>query len=168
VRRRHAYVLIFAIPAVLAAAVGAALVTGAVAGSLWLYVFGDNPWPAAAQTGLAATFLVATAAFAAALLTLAYRTGAGEEARPSLNTAHVALAVGSTVLLAIFIGMRVTGTRIGGPTDGELCAGYCLSQGFSGSGLPPRNSGDTTCTCFGDGGRTIAVSEEVWKSEGRK
>jgi hypothetical protein len=168
VRRRHAYVLIFAIPTVLAAAVGAALVTGAVAGSLWLYVFGDNPWPAAAQTGLAVTFVAATAIFGAALLTLAYRVGAREESRAALNKAHVGIAIGATALLAIFIGMRATGTRIGGPTDSELCADYCLSQGFSGSGLPPRDSGDTTCTCFGDGGRTIAVSEEVWKSEVRK
>ncbi len=151
--RRHLYVLLFAIPALLASAVAAALLTAAAAGSLWLFVLGDNPWPDSVGTALGAAFVVAGAAMWIALLTLAYRIGTHEESRPSLNRLHVALAAGVTLLLAGLIVVRVTGIGAGPKSDSLMCSDYCRAEGFASSGTPPRDSGDRTCTCYDAQGR---------------
>ena len=44
-KRRYVYVLLFATPAFLASIIVSLLLFGAAAGVLWLFVFGDNPWP---------------------------------------------------------------------------------------------------------------------------
>ena len=41
-RRRHLYVLLFALPTFLLSIVAGATLLGAAAGALWLFVFGDN------------------------------------------------------------------------------------------------------------------------------
>jgi hypothetical protein len=33
------------------------------------------------------------------------------------------------------------------------CADLCRAKGFIGSGVPPRNSGEHTCSCFDAQGR---------------
>jgi hypothetical protein len=83
------------------------------------------------------------------LLSLAYRVGTKQESRASLDRRHVALAVGTTALLAAVIASRLFGVgSTGAKSDAELCADYCRAEGFVGSGMPPRDSGDRTCTCY--------------------
>ena len=154
-KRRHLYVVLFAVPALLASVVAAAMLLAAAAGALWLFVFGDDPWPAAANSFLGLLFGVAAAGIWVALLTIAYGVGAGEEQRPTLNVGHVALSIGLTIVLAALIAMRVTGVSFfgGQPSDDVRCADRCRAEGFGGSGMPPRDSGDRTCTCYDAEGR---------------
>jgi hypothetical protein len=162
-RRRHLYVLLFAVPALLASVIAAALIVAASAGVLWLFVLGDNPWPPGANTLLGAAFLLGSTAAWAVLMTVAYRVGKQQEAQPALNRRHVALSIGATVLLAALIAARTLGLGVAGPrTDSERCADFCQAQGLPGSGTPPRDSGDRTCTCYdaqGRPARQVSISD---------
>ena len=154
-KRRHLYVLLFAVPTLLASVVTAAVLLAAAAGALWLFVFGDDPWPAAAGSFLGIVFAVAAATGWLVLLSAAYAVGAREERKPSLNAGHVALAIGATMVLGAFIATRLLGVSVPGGTrsDSVRCADLCRAEGFAGSGMPPRDSGDRTCSCYDAQGR---------------
>ena len=154
-KRRHLYVLLFAVPTLLASVITAAVLLAAAAGALWLFVFGDDPWPAAASSFLGISFAVAAAAVWLALLMAAYAEGSREEGKPSLNAGHVALSIGSTVVLGAFIATRLLGVSFPGGTQSDTvrCADLCRAEGFAGSGMPPRDSGDRTCSCYDAQGR---------------
>ena len=153
-RRRWTYVLLFALPAFLLACVAAAVVLGASAGVLWLFVFGDDPWPAVAGTMLGAVFVGVGAALWALLLAGAYAVGRQQESAPRLNTNHVAVAIGITAVVGGLVASRVAGVRFGGAQDDTIvCAERCRAEGFMASGMPPRDSGDRTCTCYDASGQ---------------
>jgi hypothetical protein len=148
-KRRHVYVLLFAVPALLVSIIAAALMLAASAGALWLFVYGDNPWPNTADVLLGAVFLLGAAALWLALLFVAYLVGRQQESERSLNKGHVALSLGTTVVLAVVIILRIAGLNLAGAqSDSVVCADLCREQGFSASGLPPRESGDRTCSCY--------------------
>ena len=108
-RRRYLYVLLFAPAAVLLALVTTAAVVGASAGVLWLFVFGDDPWPAWSEPLLGALALAVGAAVATVLLWLAYLAGKRQEQRPATSRVHVALALGSAFTMAALVAVRVSG-----------------------------------------------------------
>jgi hypothetical protein len=92
--------------------------------------------------------ILSGAALWIAILSMAYVAGNAQETRPSLDTTHVALSVGATVVLLGLIAARLWGVGLADQSDSATCADYCLAEGFSGSGMPPRDSGDRTCTCY--------------------
>jgi uncharacterized membrane protein YhaH (DUF805 family) len=154
VKRRYLYVVLFSVPIVLGAAVLAFAVFGAAAGVLWLFVAGDNPWPSSANTLLVAVFVLTFAALALAFTSRAYTVGRREEAHASLNATHAWAAVGATALLILAVGAYQWHVgNIGPKPDDVLCAEFCLGKGFAGSGMPPRNAGAATCSCFDTQGR---------------
>lgn len=55
--------VLIAIPSFLAAILPGLLVTGAFAGFLWLFVYGDDPWPGIANFAVAATFAASWTTF---------------------------------------------------------------------------------------------------------
>jgi hypothetical protein len=153
-KRRHIYVLLFAVPALLVSLIAAAMVLAATAGALWLFVFGDNPWPPVADTLLGAVLFLAGVGVWLGLLFVAYTVGKQEELRSTLNMRHVALSVGATIVLIAVIVARVAGVQIfGTESDSLICSDLCRAQGFPASGTPPRDSGDRTCSCYDDQGR---------------
>jgi len=154
-KRRYLYVFLFAAPTFLLSVIAGALLLGASAGVLWLFVFGDNPWPSEADTLLTAVFVLGGAAFWIAQLSVAYAVGKREEAKPSLNRTHVLISVGATVALAVLIAVRLSGVGFRERPDSLICADHCLAAGASGSGMPPRDSGDRTCSCYDAEGRVI-------------
>ena len=135
-KRRYLYVLLFAAPTFLLAVIAGAMLLGASAGVLWLFVFGDDPWPSEADTLLNGVFVLATAAFWIAQLSVAYAVGKREETKASLNTTHVLISVGATVVLAVFIAVRMSGVGFGDRPDSLICADHCLAAGATGSGMP--------------------------------
>jgi hypothetical protein len=156
INRRHVYVLLFAVPALLMSIIAAALMLAASAGALWLFVYGDDPWPDTANVLLGAIFLFGAAALWLALLFVAYTVGRQREGEQSLNKGHVALSVGATVVLAMIIIVRLAGLNVtGAQNDSVVCADLCRSQGFTASGLPPRDSGDRTCSCYDAQGQEV-------------
>jgi hypothetical protein len=153
-KRRYAYVLLFAVPAMLAAAIVAVLLAAAVAGGMWLFVFGDNPWPASASTVLTALLVLVGLAAWAGLLSVAYSFGKRQEALATAGLRPVMAAVGATAMLALLVVFQQW--RVGnlGPKSVDvLCAEYCRERGFPASGMPPRDTGDATCGCFDTDGR---------------
>jgi hypothetical protein len=156
INRRHVYVLLFAVPALLVSIIAAALMLAASAGALWLFVYGDDPWPNTANVLLGAVFLLVAAALWLALLFVAYTVGRQQEGELSLNKRHVALSLGATVVLAAIIIVRLAGLNVAGAqSDSVVCADLCRSQGFTASGLPPRDSGDRTCSCYDPQGQEV-------------
>jgi len=156
INRRHVYVLLFAVPALLVSIIAAALMLAASAGALWLFVYGDDPWPNTANVLLGAIFLLVAAALWLALLFVAYRVGREQEGERSLNKRHVALSLGATVVLTAIIIVRLVGLNVtGARSDSVVCADLCRSDGFSASGLPPRDSGDRTCSCYDAQGQEV-------------
>jgi hypothetical protein len=157
-RRRHLYVLMFGVPGLFAAVLGAFAVFGAAAGTLWLFVYGDNPWPPAAGHILMLLFAITAAGSWFLLMRLAYAAGQRAEASELLNRAHVLTAVLATValpLVALFQQWRVG--NVGPRTDGQACMDFCSTKGFSASAMPPRNSGERTCLCLDAQGREAAT-----------
>ena len=96
-----------------------------------------------------------TAAFWIAQLSVAYAVGKREETNASLNKTHVLISVGATVTLAALIALRISGVGFGDRPDSLVCADHCLAAGATGSGMPPRDSGDRTCSCYDAEGRVI-------------
>ncbi len=157
-KRRYLYVLLYCAPALLAAAIISVLLFGAAAGTLWLFAFGDSPWPASVDDTLVALFLLVCAGLWLALISLAYLAGKKQEANPGFNTRPVAGAVGATVLLALLIVWHQWGVgNIGAKSESLLCSDFCRDKGYAASGLPPRDAGTRTCSCFDARGRESAT-----------
>ena len=157
-RRRHLYVLLFSVPSLCSALLAGLAAFGAAAGMLWLFVYGDNAWPPAAQPILVAVFIIVAAATGGVLVWAAYAAGRRAEASESLNRAHVlgaALATVALPLLLVLYQWRVG--NIGAPSEGEACMDYCRGKGFSASATPPRDSGKRTCSCLDAQGREAAT-----------
>lgn len=167
-KRRHHYLLAFALPALLASGAVALALFGALAGSLWLFVFGDNPWPPSVEKVLVALTFVAFAAIWAVLLWRAYAFGKGQEQVSAPMSRHVRVAAAITaVLLLLGVAYQWRVGNIGPPDDGTLCSQFCRDKGFAGSGMPPRNQGAPTCTCFDAQGRE-AVKVPITEVPGRR
>ena len=45
--------------------------------------------------------------------------------------------------------------NIGPKSDSVLCSDFCVQKGYAGSGMPPINSGDRSCSCFDSSGREV-------------
>lgn len=156
-KRRYLYLLLFSVPIVpivLAAIVAAFAVFGATAGLVWLFVAGDNAWPESLDYFLLALFGLVFIASSSAMSYYAYALGKQQETSPFLNTRHLWAAAGATTLL-ILAGTSYQWRvgNIGRQSDEVRCSDFCMDKGFAGSGMPPRYSGDTSCSCFDAAGR---------------
>ena len=78
-RLRYGYLLAGFAWALFIAPAAAYVVLGVVAGVLWLYVFGDNPWPSITEWVLPTTGLVVFVSTAAGFVYVAYRYGRDRE-----------------------------------------------------------------------------------------
>lgn len=152
-RKRYLYSLLFGIPGIFAAGIVSIFTMGAFAGILWLFVFGDNPWPASAQTILATSFVLVFLMLWIGIGILGYWVGRRLEKDPELNRNHLLISAGLTVVFLLL--MAVYQWRIGAVgagSDNAVCSEFCTQHGFSASGLPPANSGSQICSCYDDAG----------------
>lgn len=153
-KRRFVYPLLFALPALLASGIAALFASGATAGALWLFVFGDDRWPASAGPVIVGVLVVTFALSLAALLSVAYAVGKRQEARPALNPRHLLAAAGATVLLVLAaVAHQWNVGNLGPKSDGVLCAEHCRALGFAASGTSPRDQGNVSCSCYDARGR---------------
>ena len=155
-RKRYLYTLLFGIPGFFVAGIASLVLFGALFGVLWIFVFGDNPWPPSTETILpillALTFLILWISS----LAIGYSIGKRLEKNPVLNKSHVLVSAGLTVLFIVFIVLQQFSVgNLGPKSDGVLCSEYCTQQGYSGSGMPPLNSGDRTCSCYDNSGKEV-------------
>ena len=154
IRRRFVYVLLCTAPAVLVSAVAGGTTAAAAAGVFWLFVFGDNPWPGWSGPVIAVVAVTAFVVLLAAQLMVAWCVGKQQESKPDINRTHVAVAIVSTLTLATFIAVRFFAGQVL-QRDSERCAALCRDEGFFASGMPPRDSGDRTCSCYDANGREV-------------
>jgi hypothetical protein len=100
-KKRFLYSLLFGVPGFLLAGISALVTGGLALGVLWLFVFGDNPWPPIIETilpvGLVLVFLVTWLAIIAA----GFWIGKRLEPTPGLNKSHILLCIGVTVFLSL-------------------------------------------------------------------
>ena len=67
-KARYGYPLLLLLPSAMLAALAAIVVVAVGAGVLWIFVYGDDPWPASANTLLMALAAVASVTTLLALL----------------------------------------------------------------------------------------------------
>jgi hypothetical protein len=152
-KKRHLYVLLFAVPGASGALLVSGLVGGALAGAAWLFAFGDDPWPA--WFGVAFPLLLAAVFLSvwAGVLVGAYRVGRRLEGRSGIERRQVLCALLATgVPLGVIVLHQFSVGNLGPPFDGERCARYCSGNGYAAGSLSPHDSGDRTCSCLGPRG----------------
>jgi hypothetical protein len=148
-KRRYLYVLLFGVPALLVSVIISFLLLGAAAGVLWIFVYGDSPWPPTAGKTLTAVFFVACLMLWIAFMSAAFIVGKRQERTEILNMTHVMVSVGVTAFAVIFLAWHQWGVgNIGEKSVGVSCSEFCQEKGFAGSGMPPRNAGALTCICY--------------------
>lgn len=155
-KKRYLYALLFGIPGFFLAGIVSLFVFGAVLGFLWLFVFGDNPWPLTPESVLSVLLVLTFLILWIGSIFAGYRVGMGLEHNPLLNRNHVLLSAGFTLLFVFFILFQQGSVgNIGPKADSTLCSDYCSARGYSGSGMPPQNSGDRTCSCYDASGNEV-------------
>ena len=152
-KKRYLYALLFGIPGLFVAGIVSAVVFAGLAGVLWIYVFGDNPWPSYAETLVSTVFIFTVLALWCAAIVLGYLVGRRLENDPVLNRNHVLISAGLTTLFLLLILFQQWSVgNLGPKSDTVLCSEFCARHGYSGSGMPPQNTGDRICSCFDDAG----------------
>jgi len=152
-KKRYLYSLLFGIPGFFVSGMIAMVVFGAVAGILWIYIFGDNPWPSSTQIVLSAVLVLTFLILWIALIVAGYITGKKLENDPLLNWKHILVSGGFTLLFILFIVFQQWNVgNIGPKSDSLLCNDFCTQKGFSGSGMPSIDSGERNCSCFDSSG----------------
>lgn len=152
-KKRYLYALLFGIPGLFVAGIVSAVVFAGLAGVLWIYVFGDNPWPSYAETLVSTVFIFTVLALWCAAIVLGYLVGRRLENDPVLNRNHVLISAGLTTLFLLLILFQQWSVgNLGPKSDTVLCSEFCARHGYPGSGMPPQNTGDRICSCFDDAG----------------
>jgi hypothetical protein len=152
-KKRYVYMLLFGIPGLFVAGIISIFVFAAFTGILWLYVFGDNPWPDSSETVISVLFVVVVGVVWVGLIVLGYLVGKKLERDPSVKRTHILISAGLTlmfILLMVFQQWSVG--NLGPKSDPVLCSEFCTQHGYSGSGMPPQNTGDRTCSCYDHSG----------------
>jgi hypothetical protein len=152
-KKRYLYALLFGIPGFFVSAMLSLLVFGATAGILWIYFFGDSPWPFSIETLLPILFALILLMIWMALTIIGYGIGKRLEKDPALNRNHILASGALTVLFVVLIFLQQWSVgNLGPQSDTVICSEYCSEKGYPGSGMPPRNSGDRTCSCYDTSG----------------
>jgi hypothetical protein len=160
-KKSYLYALLFGFPGFFLSLVIAFALIGAASGFLWLYVFGDNPWPG--WTGMALPLLLVGVFLLlwTACIVAGFRKGKTLEQEPGLNRRH--LLVSAVLTLAPLLLIVLHQLRVGNldpPSASLVCGDFCREQGYSASGLSPQDAGDRVCTCYGSGQDALSVPLE--------
>ena len=152
-QKRYLYILLFGLPGLLLSLILTVLSFGMLSGGLWLFVFGDNPWPVQIQKILPILFALLFIVLWITIIAMGYVYGKRMEHVPGPNVQHIVVSIGFALALVSMIVMHQL--RVGNPgakPETILCADYCSENGYAASGKPPRDSGDAVCSCFDDQG----------------
>ena len=157
-KKRYLYALLFGIPGLFIAGIISIFVFGAFAGVLWIYVFGDNPWPSYAEQLLSMVFVLTVLTLWIASTVLGYVVGKRLEKDPAWNRNHVLISAGLTTLFLLLILFQQWSVgNLGPKSDTVLCSELCGRHGYPGSGMPPQNTWYRICSCYDDAGNEVLV-----------
>lgn len=152
-KRRYLYSILFGVPGFFISLIVSFVIFGAAAGLLWIFVFGDDPWPTSTEIILPVIFMFVFLIVWAASISVGYAIGKKLENDPAVNKNHIFASIGLTFMFILFIALQQLSVGNFGPkTDDALCSEFCTQQGYSASGMPARDSGERICSCFDDAG----------------
>jgi hypothetical protein len=152
-KKRYVYVLLFGIPGLFVAGLLSIVMFGGIMGILWLYVFGDHPWPAYTEQVVSILFVLTVLVLWLISVAVGYVIGKQLEQDPALHRSHVLLSLALTfmfLLLMLFQQWNIG--NLGPKTESVICSDFCTQHGYAGSGMPSQNSGDRTCSCYDSAG----------------
>lgn len=147
-RKKYLYAILFGIPGLVVAFLCAFFATGFSGGILWLFVFGDTTWPHWTENILRAIFLTIFIIVWATSLALGYKYGKSLSGSGKNGLRDLIYSIGITLLILSVTLAYLFRDEIGPRTLTEQCIDVCKERGYTGSMMPPSNSGDTTCSCF--------------------
>jgi hypothetical protein len=87
----------------MSAAVVAIMFVACAAGVMWIFIYGDNEWPAAAERTVLALSVLVFSIVLAVLLSVLYKFGKGQESHGGVSKKHALVAVIATLLLPLLI-----------------------------------------------------------------
>ncbi len=155
-KRRYLYAALVGVPGLIDALILTFVLFGVTVGFLWLFVFGDNPWPAYVERLLPVLLVLVFVTIWFATMLVGYMIGKGLEQDPILNRKHILISATVTVLSILLIlsaFLYRTGIPSLGPRSAEVrCAEFCSQKGYMASGVSPQISAERTCSCFDKGG----------------
>jgi len=113
---------------------------GAASGFLWIYVYGDNPWPQSTGKILFALFILIFLVLWISSIIAGFITGRNLEVNPGLNKDHIMASVGATAVpIVLIILHQLNVGNIGQRSDSRLCSEFCSGKGYSMSGMPRKD-----------------------------
>lgn len=146
-RRRYQYLLLFAVPSVIAAFLTLFIVAAIGYGVMWLFIYGDNEWPAAAKNFVLFCAAIIALGVLLALCFASYTFGKRQESGPSRFGRHAVVAGGIAVSLVVLAALhQLSVGNIGPKPDSVVCVEYCSAQNVNVSKTP----GDGSCLCLDD------------------
>ncbi len=155
-KKRYVYALLFGIPGLFVSGIISLVIFGVAAGTLWIFIFGDNSWPPSAETFISILFVLAFLILWLTSIIVGYGIGKRLEDDPALNSSHILISGGLTLLFIVCILVQQFSVgNLGPKSDTVLCSEYCTRQGYLASGTPPQNSGDRTCSCYDSSGNEV-------------
>lgn len=155
-KKRYVYSLLFGIPGFFVSVMMSLFAFGAAAGVLWIFAFGDNPWPSQIDTLLPILFAITFLLVWIGILSIGFVVGRKLEKDPVMNNKHLFISGALTILFIVFIVLQQWSVGNLGPKSASvICSDFCAQKGYSGSGMPPQNSGDRSCSCFDNSGNEV-------------
>ncbi len=155
-KKRYLYALLFGLPGLFIAGLAGIFGFAALTGILWLFVFGDNPWPAYVEPIMASLFVLTVLVLWMVLIVLGYFVGKRLETDPVLNRIHVLISAGLTVAFILFLVFQQWSVgNLGHKSDTAQCGDFCSLHGYAGSGMPAEITGDRTCSCYDTAGNEV-------------
>ena len=166
-KKRYIYSILFGVPGFFVSLTITFIIFGATAGFIWIYVYGDNPWPKSTEKVLPVLFVLTFLVLWISSIILGLITGRNLEGNLSLQKSHILASIGATTLPIVLITLyQLSVGNIGPKSDSTLCSEFCGGKGFSVSGMPPNDSGERTCSCFdSDGQEAIKIPMNVGMSD---
>lgn len=155
-KKRYIYSILFGVPGFIVSLITSYVVFGFAFGVLWLFVFGDDPWPSLSENILILLFALVFLTVWFASLAIGFIIGKKLEQKPALNKIHVLASIGVTIIFILFIISYQVGVgNIGPKSDSLLCSDFCIQEGYNSSSRPPEDSGERTCSCLDSFGHEI-------------
>ena len=102
-KRRYVYSILVGVPGLFVSLIVSVIAFGFAAGFLWLFVFGDNSWPAWVEMALPVLFVSVFIIVWLALLAAGYFIGIAREHDAAMNRTHVLISLGATLLFTAVI-----------------------------------------------------------------
>ena len=153
-KKRYVYVLLYGVPGFLLSLLITFSLFGTLAGFLWLFLFGDDTWPAYLETLMPLLFIITFLILWLVMVILGYSTGKRLEDGSNINRRHIFTSVTITIVITSVILLHQLKVGNTGPKPVTVvCSEYCLAQGYAMSSMPPRDSGEYICSCYDEFGQ---------------